>query len=153
MSGGGAESEGDTESEAGSRLWAVSTEPDAGLELTDREIMTWAEVGHPNGWATHVPLRSDTCCQATLWRYHPPLFHFHVIIKTHRSVVCWLQYKCDHRIYSADGFFYPTLWHGGFSMSVSFFVSRLTWFPLTDMDYVIMRMRHILSNHFQWMDI
>ena len=37
--------EGDTESEAGSRLQAVSTEPDAGLELTNRRIMTWAEVG------------------------------------------------------------------------------------------------------------
>ena len=34
MSRGGAEREGDTESEAGSRLGAVSTEPDAGLELT-----------------------------------------------------------------------------------------------------------------------
>ena len=34
------EREGDTESEAGSRLRAVSTEPDAGLELTDHEIMT-----------------------------------------------------------------------------------------------------------------
>ena len=32
--------EGGTESEAGSRLRAVSKEPDAGLELTDREIMT-----------------------------------------------------------------------------------------------------------------
>ena len=31
--GGGAEREGDTESEAGSRLWAVSTEPDVGLKL------------------------------------------------------------------------------------------------------------------------
>ena len=40
MSGGGAEREGDTESEAGSRLRAVSTEPDTGLELTSREIMT-----------------------------------------------------------------------------------------------------------------
>ena len=37
---GGAEREGDTESEAGSRLQAVSTEPDAGLELTNWEIMT-----------------------------------------------------------------------------------------------------------------
>ena len=46
MSVGGAEREGDTESEAGSRLRAVSTEPDAGLELTDCEIMTGAEVGH-----------------------------------------------------------------------------------------------------------
>ena len=37
---GGAEREGDTESEAGSRLPAVSTEPDVGLELTDCEIVT-----------------------------------------------------------------------------------------------------------------
>ena len=35
----GAEREGDTESEAGSRLRAVSTEPDAGLEPTSRKIM------------------------------------------------------------------------------------------------------------------
>ena len=40
MSRGGAEREGDTESEAGSRLGAVGTEPDSGLEITDREIMT-----------------------------------------------------------------------------------------------------------------
>ena len=38
MSGGGAE--GDTEPKAGSRLRAISPEPDAGLELTDREIVT-----------------------------------------------------------------------------------------------------------------
>ena len=30
----------DTQSEAGSRLWAVSTEPDTGLEPTNREITT-----------------------------------------------------------------------------------------------------------------
>ena len=40
MSGGGAEREGDTEFKAGSRFCAVSTEPDAGLEPTNREIMT-----------------------------------------------------------------------------------------------------------------
>ena len=40
MSRGGAEREGDTESEAGSRLCAISTEPEAGLELTNREILT-----------------------------------------------------------------------------------------------------------------
>ena len=39
MSRGGAEREGDTESKAGSRLRAVA-EPDTGLELTNREIMT-----------------------------------------------------------------------------------------------------------------
>ena len=41
---GGAErdggAEGDRESKAGSRLRAVSIEPDAGLELTNCEIMT-----------------------------------------------------------------------------------------------------------------
>ena len=40
MSREGAEREGDTEPEAGSRLRAVSTEPDAGLELMSHEIMT-----------------------------------------------------------------------------------------------------------------
>ena len=40
MDGGRSEREGDTESEAGSGLGTVSTEPDAGVELTDREIMT-----------------------------------------------------------------------------------------------------------------
>ena len=55
MNGGGSEKEGDTESETGSKLWAVSTEPDAGLELTDLEIMTWAKVGHLTDWATQAP--------------------------------------------------------------------------------------------------
>ena len=40
VSGGGAEGKGDTESEADSRLRAVSTEPDAGLEPMNCEIMT-----------------------------------------------------------------------------------------------------------------
>ena len=40
MSRGGAEREGDTESEAGSRLRAVSTEPEAGLEFVNRGIRT-----------------------------------------------------------------------------------------------------------------
>ena len=39
MNGGGTEREGNTESEAGSRLWAVSTEPDARLEPVNHEIM------------------------------------------------------------------------------------------------------------------
>ena len=40
MNRGEADREGDTESEAGSRLLAVSTKPDAGLELTNLEIMS-----------------------------------------------------------------------------------------------------------------
>ena len=55
MNRGGAEREGDTESETGSRLWAVSPEPDAGLELTDHEIMTWAEVGRLTNQAAQAP--------------------------------------------------------------------------------------------------
>ena len=56
MSEGGAEGEGDPESKAGSRPRAVSTEPDAGLELTDREIMTRAEVRRLTDQATQAPL-------------------------------------------------------------------------------------------------
>ena len=40
MSRGGAEREGDTGSEAASRLGAVSTEPDTELEPINHEIMT-----------------------------------------------------------------------------------------------------------------
>ena len=52
MSGRGAEREEDTESEAGFRLRPVSTEPDVGIEPTNREIMTWAKGGHLTNWAT-----------------------------------------------------------------------------------------------------
>ena len=40
MSREGSETEGDTESEAGSRLRAVSTGPEVGLALMNHEIMT-----------------------------------------------------------------------------------------------------------------
>ena len=53
---GGAERGGNTESEAGSHLPAVRAEPDRGLELTNREIMTWAEAVRLTSWATQVPL-------------------------------------------------------------------------------------------------
>ena len=55
---GGAEREGDTESEAGARLRAASTEPNVGLELGNREIMTGAEVGHSTDGTTQVPHES-----------------------------------------------------------------------------------------------
>ena len=62
--------EGDTESEAGSRLWAVGTEPDAGLELTDREIITWAEVGRPTDWATQAPQEILRTLKGTLYQLY-----------------------------------------------------------------------------------
>ena len=73
MSMGGPETGRDAESEAGSRLGAVSTGPDVGLELMNREIMTWAEVGHLTNWATPVPL---------------DLFEFNQIR------VCWVCWVC-----------------------------------------------------------
>ena len=57
--GGGAEREGDTEYKASSRLWAVSTESDAGLEPVNHEIMTQTEVRGPTNWATQAPLNYD----------------------------------------------------------------------------------------------
>ena len=47
----------ETESELGSRLWAVITEPDQGLELLNHEIMTWGEVRCLTDWATQTPHR------------------------------------------------------------------------------------------------
>ena len=63
MNRGGAEREGDTESDTGSRLRAVSTEPDAGPKLTDREIMTRTVVGRFTDRATQAPLVS----RAFIW--------------------------------------------------------------------------------------
>ena len=50
MSWGGAERGGDTESETGSRLRAVSAEPDVGFEPTKelREALTWGS-SHSEG--------------------------------------------------------------------------------------------------------
>ena len=59
MIGGGAEREGVTESKAGSRFWAVSTQPHVGLELTNLEIMTWAKVSRLTNWATQMLQASD----------------------------------------------------------------------------------------------
>ena len=80
--------ERDTESEADSRLWAVSIEHDAGLELINWEIMTWAEVGCSTDWVTQVPQShhflltplthtphqdiSGTPSPSALWGHHSP---------------------------------------------------------------------------------
>ena len=56
----GAGREGDTELEEGSRFWAVSTEPDAGLEPMNHEIMTRAEVWRSTDWTIQVPQQSKS---------------------------------------------------------------------------------------------
>ena len=72
VSGGGAEREGDTESEAGSRLPAISAEPDVGLEPTNHEIMTLGEVECFPDWATQTPqggglIKNDDEGRALCW--------------------------------------------------------------------------------------
>ena len=56
MSRGGAEREGDTESEAGSRLGAASTETDARLDPSSHEIVTRTVVAGLTNGATEAPL-------------------------------------------------------------------------------------------------
>ena len=72
----GAEREGDTESEAGSQLWAVSTEPDAGLELLSRSRML-NRLSQPG-----TPKRSILNAFYTL-------FHFNLL-----TVLCSKSYYC-----------------------------------------------------------
>ena len=68
----GKEKEGDTESKAGSRLWAISTEPDAGLELLNQEMVTWAEVGRLIDTATQAPWNMQLLISG-LWVQAPTL--------------------------------------------------------------------------------
>ena len=81
--------EGDTESETGSRLWAVSKEPYAGLELTDREIMTWAEVGCLTDWATQAP-RDFKYIKGLLISYAKILFEY--LRKTFQQLILLLYH-------------------------------------------------------------
>ena len=67
MSRGGAEREGNTESQAGSRLRAVSTELHVGLEFTNHEIMTQAEVSSLTDRATQAP--RNPCSFRVLWLF------------------------------------------------------------------------------------
>ena len=66
----GEEQRRDTESQAGSRLRAVSTEPNAGIKLTNCEIMAWAEVR----CLTEPPRRPSTKLFFTRWTYVLKIF-------------------------------------------------------------------------------
>ena len=62
--GRGREREGDRIS---SRLHAASVKPDVGLELTNREIMTWAEVGFLTDWVTQAPHKLQFKTSKGIW--------------------------------------------------------------------------------------
>ena len=68
---------GDTESEAGSRHQGFSSEPNVGLELTGREIMTRAEIGLLTEGATQAPLSRN-------------IFHLTWLCSSDGSYVCSL---------------------------------------------------------------
>ena len=85
MNGGGSEREGDTESQTSSRLWAVSTEPDAGLELTDRKIVTWAEVGR----------LTDCATQASPFLDFQSMHNFEAMLPSNMTLVMFTVYTAD----------------------------------------------------------
>ena len=66
--GRGREREGDTESEAGSRLWTVSTEPYAGLKPTNRECgaQTQEPWDHDLTWSQTFNQLSPPCASGLL---------------------------------------------------------------------------------------
>ena len=103
MSRGGAVREGDTESEAGSRLSAVSTEPDVRIEPTDHKIMTRAEVSHLTNQATQAPLLFFIFKSYLYFREISPLCsvfsHLVVFSTLHRMIfLCIIAHMCFHII-------------------------------------------------------
>ena len=106
---GGAEREGDTESEAGSRLWAVSTEPDAGLEPRNHEIMTWADVRSLTDWATQAPLIAtlfiNTPGQSESWCWgHEALFLLYskILIGNSKVSHAFILWTTEHQPWQAQ---------------------------------------------------
>ena len=103
------------------RLWAVSTEPDAELKLTNREIMTWAEFWCLTDWATQVPqegflkshwtpvreknknpLSLQVCLVRSLYQWRPSETHKGCAISIHWRTerkyqnFCFIMY--DHNV-------------------------------------------------------
>ena len=68
-----------------SRFCTVSTEPSAGLKLTNREIMTWAEVGSLIDWASQVPHHESFSVYITILH--------HIKGLTYEYLACFLYYK------------------------------------------------------------
>ena len=115
VSRGGTERQGDTESEAGSRLPAVSTEPHAGLELTNHEIMTWAEVSCLTKWATQASRRFGFSTQLLLILLgfnSPALLEYH--LKCHfwgvPGWLSWLSVRLQLRSWSHGSWVWAPHW-------------------------------------------
>ena len=68
MPSGQGQREWDTESEAGSSLWTVSTEPNVGLKLTNCEIMAWAKIRRLTDWTVQAPWGASFLFHSSLER-------------------------------------------------------------------------------------
>ena len=80
---------GDTESEAGSRLRAVSTEPARGLDPINHEIVTGAEVGRLTDRATWAPLHHRSLKSRTLHcRFHIASSPYPLTTRTVARLLC-----------------------------------------------------------------
>ena len=91
-----------------SRLHAVSTDPDVGLESTNHEIMTWAEIKSQRlNWLSHPGTPMTNVFALSL---HLSYFH-------HHSIVCTLE---------IPGLPFSLFENGQFSVSISFLMARQT---------------------------
>lgn len=121
----GKDREGGTESEAGFRLWDVSTEPDAGLELTHREIMTWAEVQPFSDWATQAPphLRFRTSHQIMISGSTCQNLQRHVWVR----FTCVFQVLWCHQLWFKAFSVRAYLWQNWFSFFLFFSPPPCNW--------------------------
>ena len=74
MSGGGAERENPKQAPGS---WAVSTEPDTGLELINCVIVTWAKVGHSTDRATQAPQDKEFLILRATWELVANMMAYH----------------------------------------------------------------------------
>ena len=102
MSRGGAETEGDTESEAGSRLWAVSTDPMRGSN--SQTVRSWPE------------LKSDAQPTEPPRRLH--MWHIRVKVSNSQSkhlpneTPCWRKTNIHHASNVCQPYPYSITWSG-----------------------------------------
>ena len=104
-----------------SRLHAVSSQTQAGLEPMNPEIKTWAEAGSSTDWATQVPLIPSSIHVVT----NSKIFFFFMSEYTclniyHHIHIAHILYPfIFHRLFLCRGILWIMLqWHGGAYISL-----------------------------------
>ena len=96
------------------RLCTDSREPDLGLELTNHENMTWAEVGHLTHWATQAPLISSFESGKNLTAFGMSINKYSF---NHSTNICWIQTTNKY----SDNAPERHLWHEASERGAGFF--------------------------------